>query len=177
MIKSAILPLAAVAALLVPSAAFAESATATINAITAEGVGAAIGTATITDSKDGAVLEVDVKGLSGERGFHVHEKGDCGPGEKDGKKQAGLAAGPHFDPGKAGKHAGPNGAGHAGDLPKLVLSEAGGKVTVTAPHVKVADIVGRALMIHEAGDNYSDEPAPLGGGKGRVACGVIQASK
>lgn len=169
--------LAAAAALFAPAAASADTATATINAITADGVGAAIGTATITDSKDGAVFVVEVKGLSGERGFHVHEKGDCGPGEKDGKKQAGLAAGPHFDPAKAGKHAGPHGGGHAGDLPKLALKESGEKVTVTAPHVKVADIVGRSLMIHEGGDNYADEPAPLGGGKGRVACGVIQAAK
>lgn len=177
MIKSAILPLAAAAVLMLPASAFAESATATINAITAEGVGAAIGTAKITDSKDGAVFEVELKGLSGERGFHVHEKGDCGPGEKDGKKQAGLAAGPHFDPTKAGKHAGPHGEGHTGDLPKLTLKETGEKITVTAPRVKVSDIVGRALVVHEAGDNYADEPAPLGGGKSRVACGVIQASK
>jgi Cu-Zn family superoxide dismutase len=28
-------------------------------------------------------------------------------------------------------------------------------------------------MIHEGGDNYSDEPAPLGGGGARIACGVI----
>lgn len=177
MIKSAILPLAAAAALMLPATAFAESATATINAITAEGTGAALGMAKITDSKDGAVFEVEIKGLSGEHGFHVHEKGDCGPGEKDGKKQAGLAAGPHFDPSKSGKHAGPQGAGHAGDLPKLVLKETGEKVTVTAPRLKVADIVGRTLMIHEAGDNYADDPAPLGGGKGRIACGVIQAAK
>ena len=28
-------------------------------------------------------------------------------------------------------------------------------------------------MIHAGGDNYSDEPQPLGGGGGRIACGVI----
>jgi Cu-Zn family superoxide dismutase len=28
-------------------------------------------------------------------------------------------------------------------------------------------------MIHAGGDNYSDEPAPLGGGGARVACGVV----
>jgi len=27
-------------------------------------------------------------------------------------------------------------------------------------------------MIHAGGDNYSDQPEPLGGGGGRIACGV-----
>jgi Cu-Zn family superoxide dismutase len=28
-------------------------------------------------------------------------------------------------------------------------------------------------MIHQGGDNYSDDPKKLGGGGARVACGVI----
>jgi len=28
-------------------------------------------------------------------------------------------------------------------------------------------------MIHAGGDNYSDEPAKLGGGGARMACGVV----
>jgi len=28
----------------------------------------------------------------------------------------------------------------------------------------VADVKGRSIMIHAGGDNYSDQPAPLGGG-------------
>lgn len=28
-------------------------------------------------------------------------------------------------------------------------------------------------MVHEGGDNYSDDPKPLGGGGARVACGVV----
>ena len=43
---------------------------------------------------------------------------------------------------------------------------------MTAPRLKMADVRGRALMIHEGGDNYSDNPEN-GGGKGRVACGVV----
>jgi len=41
--------------------------------------------------------------------------------------------------------------------------------------LKMADLKGRALMIHTGGDNYADQPAPLGGGGVRWACGVIQA--
>jgi Cu-Zn family superoxide dismutase len=29
-------------------------------------------------------------------------------------------------------------------------------------------------MIHAGGDNYSDEPEPLGGGGARIACGVVE---
>jgi Cu-Zn family superoxide dismutase len=28
-------------------------------------------------------------------------------------------------------------------------------------------------MVHAGGDNHADQPAPLGGGGARVACGVI----
>ena len=33
---------------------------------------------------------------------------------------------------------------------------------------------GKAVIIHASGDNYSDQPAPLGGGGARIACGVFQ---
>ena len=39
--------------------------------------------------------------------------------------------------------------------------------------LKLEDVAGRALVIHEGGDNYSDTPKPLGGGGVRMACGVI----
>jgi Cu-Zn family superoxide dismutase len=38
----------------------------------------------------------------------------------------------------------------------------------------MADVKGRSLMIHAGGDNYADQPAPLGGGGARVACGAIK---
>jgi len=36
---------------------------------------------------------------------------------------------------------------------------------------------GRAFVIHEGGDNFSDQPKPLGGGGARIACGVLSAEK
>jgi Cu-Zn family superoxide dismutase len=46
---------------------------------------------------------------------------------------------------------------------------------VTAPRLtKLAEVKGKALMIHAGGDNYADKPAPLGGGGARIACGVIE---
>ena len=75
-----------------------------------------------------------------------------------------------------GKHAGPTGMGHLGDLPVLTVAANGAaQETLYAPHVaSVAALKGHALMIHAGGDNYSDEPAPLGGGGARIACGLIQ---
>ena len=46
---------------------------------------------------------------------------------------------------------------------------------LTVPGLKLADVRGKALMIHEGGDNYSDTPKPNGGGGARIACGVIGA--
>jgi Cu-Zn family superoxide dismutase len=46
---------------------------------------------------------------------------------------------------------------------------------VLAPRLKLIDVRNRALMVHAGGDNHADHPAPLGGGGGRVACGVIGA--
>ena len=42
------------------------------------------------------------------------------------------------------------------------------------PHLTVADVKGHSIMIHVGGDNYSDQPAPLGGGGARIACGVVE---
>lgn len=175
MTRNLFLPALFLSSLAFAGAALAAGAGATINAISAEGIGADIGTAKFADGDGGLSITLEVKGISaGEHGVHVHENGSCDAQEKDGKMVAGLGAGPHFDPDKAGKHAGPHGEGHKGDLPKLLAEGKTTKATLVAPRLKLADVVGRALIIHEGGDTYSDDPA-LGGGKARIACGIIKA--
>jgi Cu-Zn family superoxide dismutase len=159
------------------SVAFAtpSSVTVTINLVDAQGVGASIGTIVISDSETGIELVPTLKGLTpGDHGFHIHENPSCAPKEKDGKMTAAMAAGGHFDPHQTGKHMGPHGGGHEGDLPKLEVS-ADGTATkaITVEGVRLSDVKNRSIMIHAGGDNYSDTPAPLGGGGARVACGVI----
>jgi superoxide dismutase, Cu-Zn family len=156
--------------------ALAAGVTMTMNQIDEKGVGKAVGTIKFDDGKDGLVIKTELEGLPpGEHGFHVHEGGDCGPKEKDGKMTAGMAAGGHLDPAKTGKHEGPKGHGHLGDLPLLAVDKNGvAKEELTAPHLKVADLAGHAVVIHEGGDNFSDQPKPLGGGGGRLACGVVK---
>jgi Cu-Zn family superoxide dismutase len=141
-----------------------------------QGIGKNIGVVTATDSQYGLILVPQLRDLvPGIHGFHVHQNPDCGHAMKDGKHVAGLAAGGHFDPLKTGKHEGPYGKGHLGDLP-VIYVDAGGKATlsVLAPKLKVADLKGKSLMIHAGGDNYSDTPEVLGGGGARIACGAIK---
>ena len=154
----------------------AEDITIKMRTVTATGVGTDIGTIRAVDTKNGLRLTPKLSGLpAGQHGFHLHEKASCGSKAADGKTGPGLAAGGHFDPDKTGKHEGPEGKGHKGDLPALTVDDKGSATkAVTAPHLKVADLWGRALMIHDGGDNYSDQPKPLGGGGGRIACGTIK---
>jgi len=42
------------------------------------------------------------------------------------------------------------------------------------PHLTLEEIKGRSVVIHEFGDNYADNPRPMGGGGKRIACGVIK---
>lgn len=139
--------------------------------IDASGLGASIGSVEISDSGDGLVVKPDLSGLpSGSHGYHVHQNPDCGASEKDGNLTAGNAAGEHYDPSGTGKHAGPEGMGHKGDLPMLVVS-AGGKATaaVIASRLRVSDLMNRSLIIHGDMDDYADYP-----GGARIACGVVR---
>ncbi len=169
--------LASAFVLAMASAACAETARATVNTIDAKGVGSSIGTVSFEETNWGLLVTPDISGLpAGVHGLHIHEKAACGPAEHEGKQAAGFAAGGHLDPNKTGKHLGPyNTDGHEGDLPPLIVA-ADGKATlpVLAPRLHVKDVKGHSIMIHEGGDNYSDQPKPLGGGAGRIACGTIE---
>jgi Cu-Zn family superoxide dismutase len=147
-----------------------------MNLVDEKGIGADVGTITISESKYGLVFTPALRGLPpGLHGFHVHENPSCDPKEKDGKMVAALAAGGHLDPAKTGKHDTPWGDGHLGDLPPLYVA-ADGTATqpVLGPRLKPADVAARSLMVHAGGDNHADHPAPLGGGGARVACGVVK---
>lgn len=141
------------------------------------GDGPAVGTISFSITRAGLRIEPKLFGLPpGDHGMHIHEKPDCGAGMKDGQPAAGVAAGGHFDPNATGKHEGPQGDGHRGDLPVLHVDKDGTATTTTfVLKLSPSDVRGHAIVIHEAGDNYSDQPKPLGGGGARIACGVAQA--
>lgn len=159
-----------------PATGLAQSVTVPMNKVTEQGVGESIGSISATETKQGLSFRVDVKGLpAGLRGFHIHEKGDCGTSMQNGKPVAGGAAGPHWDPDNTKSHKGPEKGGHKGDLPALELKADNSSVTVNIDKLTIADIAGKALMIHGGGDNYSDSPEN-GGGGARIACGVVPKS-
>eukprot|EP01037_Dinobryon_pediforme_P016892 gene16892-17079_t len=173
--RSLILAAFSVCALALP--AMAETVKVDLSAVTADGVGAVLGALTLSDSAGGLKISYDLHGLPpGAHGLHIHANGTCAPGpNKDGKLIAAGAAGGHFDPLGKGKHLGPMGDGHMGDLP-LISADATGaaKGELLAPHLmSVSALRGHVVMLHAGGDNYSDDPAPLGGGGARIACGPI----
>jgi len=139
--------------------------------------GKSIGTATLTEQKDGVKVMLKVSGLApGQHGFHIHEKGTCTPPDF-------KSAGGHFNPFK--KHHGsdnPEGK-HAGDFPNLEVKEDGtaqASVVATGATLKkgAASLLkpgGTAIVIHANPDDYKSDPA--GNAGDRVACGVIVKGK
>jgi superoxide dismutase, Cu-Zn family len=144
--------------------------------LTEDGIDETIGTISIASSPYGVIFTPDLKGLPpGPHGFHVHENPSCEADQEQGEIKPGLAAGGHFDPLQTDRHAGPyDDEGHLGDLPVLFVEEDGtATVPLAAPRLRLFDLYGRSLIIHEGGDTYADEPH-LGGGGGRLACGVVE---
>jgi Cu-Zn family superoxide dismutase len=157
--------------------ALAADLRVTMRKATQDGTSDVLGTITISNSDAGTTFKVALHGLPpGAHGFHVYENGTCGPTLLNSVLIPAGAAGGVFDPDGTYKDAGPTGNGHLGDLPVLVVDAKGvADETLIAPRIKDSEVLkGHALIIHIGGDNYSDSPAFLGGGGGRLACGVVE---
>lgn len=165
--------LCALIAIALSGAARAQSAKVELKRLEAGGVGATMGSVVVVETRQGLSFVLDVSGFDpGTYAFHVHENGDCGVASIDGKPTPGGAAGGHYDPDDTKSHRGPFGQGHRGDLPALQVIKGGSELAVTSSRLKMSDVAGRALVIHEGGDNYTDKPAN-GGAGARIACGVV----
>lgn len=139
-------------------------------AVSEDGQGKSIGSIKIEAAKCGVMITPDLHDLTpGTHGFHIHQNPSC-----DDKA---MAAGGHLDPKKSDAHNGPYAhQGHLGDLPVLNVDKDGNATLPTlAPRLTMAEFKNHAIMIHANGDNYSDNPEKLGGGGGRIACGVVPA--
>jgi superoxide dismutase, Cu-Zn family len=165
-----------VTSLVLAGCASMGGAPATDNAARAElqnGLGKAVGTATLTQVGSVVRVIVEVQGLPrGAHGVHVHSVGKC-----DGPDF--TTAGPHFNP--AGRQHGalnPQGP-HAGDLPNIEVGGDGkGRLESTTELISlgsgtntVFDGDGSALVIHAAPDDFKTDPT--GNSGARIACGVI----
>jgi len=130
--------------------------------------GEKVGTAELSSDKEPGRLDIQVQGKKlapGKHGIHLHEKGLCeGPDFK--------SAGGHFR--KEGQKHGlkQKGAHHFGDLPNLLVSQDGTFSSfLSVRDVKLEDIRGKALVIHEKEDDQKTDPA--GDSGARMVCGVI----
>lgn len=153
----------------------AVNSSVTMYSLNEKGSGSSIGTIEISQMDEGVVLTPNLKGLTpGLHGFHVHENGSCAPATKDGTVTPGGAAGSHLDLRNSKHHDAPWADGHTGDMPALFVDSSGlATHPVFAPNLNLKMMDGKAVIIHEGGDNYSDSPKPLGGGGARVACGIV----
>jgi Cu-Zn family superoxide dismutase len=129
------------------------------------------GTAMFMDTKDGLKVTVNMTGApAGQHGFHIHEFGSC--------EDLGKAAGGHYNPlssphgmiSKDGaKHA------HKGDLGNIEIAADGtGKLEALISGLSLSDgkytAAGRAVILHEKGDDFGQ---PVGNAGGRIGCGPI----
>lgn len=159
-----------------PAGAADASAPVTVALKTAEGAEA--GTATLTQTKEGVLLFLDLKNLSaGEHAFHIHEKGECAAPDF-------KSAGGHLNPGGHPHGYGNAEGSHEGDMPNIFVSSEGTtKVHVLnthvtlepgddAKHALLTDEDGAAIIVHAGPDDYATQPS--GNAGDRVACGVIR---
>lgn len=156
---------------------FAQTVNVSMYEALPQGNGAKKGSIKISQTPYGLLFTPDLKDLPSRlHGFHIHENPDCSPAKQNNKIVPALAAGGHYDPDKTNRHEGPYSNGHLGDLPAIVVNPNGSATyPLLAPRLKsLKQIKNKALMIHIGADNYSDTPDQLGGGGGRMICGVIK---
>jgi len=145
---------------------------------TKDGGGAPVGVVVISSGTNGLLFRLALTGMKpmSMHGFHIHANPSCAPAEKKGEMVPALGAGSHWDPEGVGKHAGPTGDGHLGDLPRIE-ADAEGRIEGTISVPRLSDLnrlAGHALILHAGADNYADSPKKLGGGGARMFCGVIR---
>jgi Cu/Zn superoxide dismutase len=124
-----------------------------------------------------AVQVTDGGGVFYPHGLHIHSGGSCASTTQDGKVVPAGAAGPHYDPAGTNSHKGPEGTGHAGDLPNVrILNDGTGIMEARTSRFTLGELVGKTVVLHANPDNYTDTPAN-GGSGARIGCGVIEAAR
>lgn len=136
------------------------TAYATMDAV---GTSSIKGRITFGDQEGITRIFVDLTGLTGEHGFHIHEEGDCRAA------LANLSRG-HLNPDKL-----PHGQ-HLGDLPNI-RSDVYGTMR-DAMYVRAQliggknSVIGRAVIITSNFDDFKTQPDGRSGQA--IACGVIR---
>ena len=137
--------------------------------------GKSVGYVTVTPAQYGVVFTPHLKGLdAGLHGFHVHANPSCGTSKVNGKNSWWSGRGALWPwQNKQTQHPLVNRRSQGRPTCALCRSKWKRASARTSPKLTMDDLKGRSLMIHVGGDNHSDHPAPLGGGGGRIVCGVF----
>ncbi|MFN0117724.1 MAG: superoxide dismutase family protein [Elusimicrobiota bacterium] len=123
------------------------------------------------ETKQGLKIEALIQNVpTGDKGFHIHEFGDCG--------DLGKKAGGHYNPqNHAHGNAIKNGVhkAHAGDLGNITINSDGtGTLTTTIKNLSLSggkfSVGGRAVILHEKTDDFSQ---PTGNAGARIGCAPI----
>lgn len=114
----------------------------------------------------GIIIEVEVYGLPNSKsysprffGMHIHEYGDC----SDNFANTGM----HYNP------TGADHPFHIGDLVPLLNSNGYAFTAFYDSFLRIEDVVGRTIVIHDNRDDFTSQPAGDSGEK--IGCGVILA--
>jgi Cu-Zn family superoxide dismutase len=155
------------------SAGYAAEGASAAHADLVDAQGAKIGTAKLTQTKNGVKIDLQVSKLPpGNHAFHIHAVGKCDP-------PGFQSAGGHFNPeGKKHGLKSPDGP-HAGDMPDIVAKADGkgtasvvdGRVTLGPGKNSLFQEGGTAVVIHAKPDDNVTDPA--GNAGDRIACGVV----
>ncbi len=129
------------------------------------------GTVRFYQTKYGVLTAAEVSGLpvAAERcgnavfGFHIHSGSRCSGNEDDPFADA-LT---HYNPENCPHPA------HAGDLPPLFANRGYAFQVFLTDRFSVREIIGRTVIIHDAPDDFTSQPAGNAGAK--IACGQIRA--
>jgi len=130
------------------------------------------GDAKLKEVAGGVQIEVEVEDApAGEKGIHIHQKGDCTdiPGKSMGEHYA--VTSPHHGLPTESEH-------HLGDLGNIDVGRNGeGNLIIVVPGANLESgqersFVGKAIVVHEAQDVGTD---PSGNSGKPIACAVIRA--
>jgi superoxide dismutase, Cu-Zn family len=174
----------------------------TAKAVIHNAAGQEIGTAKFMQRRGDVLVKADDLDFPGAlapgfKGFHIHANGICDPAAVDpatGATVPFFTAGGHYNP-AAATH-----GSHGGDMPVLLVNANGEAWSrFSTDHFDVDEIVGRAVIVHAAADNYGNVPvgagatqytanstgttnatatglsANTGNAAARYACGVIES--
>jgi len=155
-------------------------------AVLRDPTGHRVGSVKFSDDDDGVHVKVAVdEPLEGGpfHGFHVHANDDPSNGTGC-VAPAFTSADGHL------KDTGQNHPAHNGDMPVLLENADGSaEARLVTDRFSVADVIGRAVIVHASPDNYANIPARYltgtltavdqttfntGDAGGRIACGVIE---